>query len=1136
MASLEGSRVFISYARRDGADLAHRLRHDLCGEGLTVWLDSREIEGGESWTVAIESAIDETDVTLALLTAGSYQSEICRAEQLRSLRKGKCVIPLLAQSGTDIPLHLEATNYRDFTEEPYAERLRTLVADIEARNGIALREEYKRTRVTYVTAPPMVANYVERPQAVRALRDVLFAPESRRAIAAIALEGMGGVGKTVLARALCEDEVVQQAFPDGIVWIPAGRQSHVTTSLREVAKALGDDASAYNDDLASKNRYRTTIANKAVLVVIDDVWSTSDLEPYLAESPRSRFLFTTRDAGMAKFTGARRHRLDLFDDRESLELLALWAETSSEHVPPEAVDIVRECARLPLALSMIGALLRGASAEDWKDTLELLRRSDFNAIAEQLPLGQESFFRAVEVSVNALTQQMQDKYTALAVLLEDMSAPIVMLQTLWGVDEVTARRIGRHFVDRSLAQQEAGDRGGIHLHDLQLDYVRAQSPHGDSLPLINGALRLGAHIIAKDPTQFASQMTGRLLPHATKTTIGHFLTSIAVAAPRPWLRPLNLALLSPGGPLTYTLTGHSGSINDVAMSADWRLGVSASADGTLKVWNMISGRELRTLKGHSASVNCVAVSADGRRVLSGSSDGALKVWDLDAGRELRTLEGYVDVVTDVTMSADGRRAVSADRDGPLTVWDLITGRKLCVLEGHSTSLKYSSGTEVQLSADGRRAVSARWGFSTLKIWDIDAGRELRTLDSRSGWVNCIAVSADGRRAVSASGEGPLKVWDVDAGRELCAFDGASGSVTAVAMSADGRRTMCAFSNGTIRVWEVDERSELCTLRGLPNSVRCVALSADGQRAASGEGDGTLQIWKVHSDPEPGALQGHSARVQAISVSADGHRAVAASEDGTLRVWDVDARRELYMLKGHSGGVNDVAISADGQRAVSVGNDDAVRVWSLDTRRELRTLKGFDSVGLSPDGHVCISRSNDRTLRVWSVDSGRELRTLKGQSDSSGPVEISADGRRAVSASYSFLRVWDIDTGRELRTLGSNLGFVSCVALDADGRRAVSGSHDGTLRVWDTDTARELHTLKHHSAIVNDVAVSINGRWAVSVSTDRALKVWGMGTGEALVTLTFDGVPLRCAFAGPTTIVACDVFGLVHFLDLELRVH
>jgi TIR domain len=99
-------RLFISYARKDGAVLAQRLQNDLAKSGFDAWLDKQRISGGAVWSDEIEREVDTREVTLALLTPGSYGSEICRAEQLRALDKGKRVIPVLAVKGADRPIYL----------------------------------------------------------------------------------------------------------------------------------------------------------------------------------------------------------------------------------------------------------------------------------------------------------------------------------------------------------------------------------------------------------------------------------------------------------------------------------------------------------------------------------------------------------------------------------------------------------------------------------------------------------------------------------------------------------------------------------------------------------------------------------------------------------------------------------------------------------------------------------------------------------------------------------------------------------------------------------------------------------------------------------------------------------------------
>jgi WD40 repeat protein len=1130
MDSAAKTSVFISYARNDGADLARRLHGDLKCRGFRVWLDTREIHGGASWTKEIEQALDRCDVLLALLTAGSYVSEVCRAEQLRALRYRKCVIPLRAQSGAEIlPLHLETKNYRDFTTS-YEAGLATLLTDIGERNSVALKEEF---RVTYVTAPSLPPNYIERPEALQALRDVIFSQGADRTIAITALEGMSGIGKSVLAAALCDDEVVQQAFPDGIAWVIAGREStyDLVTKMREVGKTVDRDyMTQWDNELGCKNRYRTVMREKAALIVIDDVWNARDLEPFRVWSPRSRLLFTTRDTNIAAATGAHEYSVSLMRGDQAHNLLAKASGTPDGPLPPQAEDLIRECGRLPLAVGMIGAMLRGKPLTSWLRVLNHLRHADLDKIKVQFPgYPHTDLLRAIQVSVEALDEISRRRYLALAVLLEDMPVHPAIAQTLWNVEEAEAEETAELFVSLSLAQRE---RDSCRLHDLQLDYVRAQYPEKPTLALIHDALRLSSHVIAKDPTQFASQVVGRLLPYQDQPAIRELTSAIAEGAPLPWLRPLHPVLHPPGTALVRTFEGHSSGVNGVAISADGRRAISASYDNTLKVWDLESGRELRTLVGHLGSVRGVAISPDGALAVSASDDKTLKVWDLDAMRELRTLEGHSGAVNGVAVRPDGGLAVSASDDETLKVWDLNTGCELRTLQGHSGAVN-----GVVIRPDGELAVSAS-GDKTLKVWDLHTGCELRTLEGHSDWVRGVAISPDGGVAVSASDDKTLQVWDLQTGCELRTLRGHSGAITGVAISPDARRVVSASFDNTLKVWDLDSARELRTLQGHSREVLGVAISPDGRRAVSASSDKTLKVWDLDSARELRTLQGHLSWVNGVAISPDGRLAISASADNTLKVWDLQTARELGTLQGHCGSVNGVAISPDGRLAVSPSDDETLKVWDLDSGRELRTLQGHSDwvhgVAISPDGRRVVSASADKTLKVWDLDSGRELRTLQGHSGWVFEVAISPDGRLAVSASYDkTLKVWDLDSGRQLRTLEGHTGWVGGVAISPDGQRAVSASADKTLKVWDLDSGRALRTLQGHSGEVRGVAISPDGRRAISASNDNALKVWDLDSGRVLATLICDANAGCCAFADNHRIVGGDSAGRMYFLSLEL---
>jgi hypothetical protein len=336
--------VLLSYARKDGQDVALRLKHDLEAAGFQVWQDVQSIRGGASWTKKIEEGLSWCETLVAVLTPGSFQSEYCRSEQQFAVDAGKSVIPVIAAPSVQVPIHLYSRNWRKYPDQR---------AELDIRAEEPIRTEPRPPPVLhYDTVPKLPQNHIARPDLIAQLRDLVFTEGEEGNIAVTALKGMGGIGKTVLAAALCRDPVVRSAFPDGIAWITLGRES-VTDQLarmKEVARALGDDPALYDTPLACENRYRTILREKAALVVIDDVWDVDSLKLLIVEAPRSRFVFTTRDSGIANAVAAREYAVDLLTNDEARSLLVRWAQPREELRPGLADEIIAECGRLALAI------------------------------------------------------------------------------------------------------------------------------------------------------------------------------------------------------------------------------------------------------------------------------------------------------------------------------------------------------------------------------------------------------------------------------------------------------------------------------------------------------------------------------------------------------------------------------------------------------------------------------------------------------------------------------------------------------------------------------------------------------------------------------------------------------------------
>jgi small GTP-binding protein len=252
----------------------------------------------------------------------------------------------------------------------------------------------------------------------------------------------------------------------------------------------------------------------------------------------------------------------------------------------------------------------------------------------------------------------------------------------------------------------------------------------------------------------------------------------------------------------------------------------------------------------------------------------------------------------------------------------------------------------------------------------DAPQSSTILKGRGGGVNVVAITADGRLAVSGSDDSTVRVWEVATGRRVVTLEGHTDIVWGVAITADGRLAVSGSVDRTVRVWEVATGRCVATLEGHTGTVSGVAITADGRLAVSGSSDLTVRVWEVATGRCIATLEGHTHIVRGVAITADGRLAVSGSSDSTVRVWEVATGRRVATLEGHTGTVSGVAITADGRLVVSGSSDLTVRVWEVATGRCVATLEGHtgtvSGVAITAGGRLAVSGSADRTARVWGL--------------------------------------------------------------------------------------------------------------------------------------------------------------------------
>jgi len=290
-------------------------------------------------------------------------------------------------------------------------------------------------------------------------------------------------------------------------------------------------------------------------------------------------------------------------------------------------------------------------------------------------------------------------------------------------------------------------------------------------------------------------------------------------------------------------------------------------------------------------------------------------------------------------------------------------------------------------------------------------------------ILAVALSPDGKRAISGSEDKTLRLWDVETGRELRRFEGHTGPVSAVAFA--GQDAVISGSHDrSVRLWDLKTGKELKRFDGHTDRVTCV-VAHDKSLFASGSQDRTIRLWKLDPKrPEVGVLTGHRGTINAVAFNADATCLASGGSDRSVRLWRTYPAAQSLLLEGHAAEVHAVRFVGEGFLA-SGGGDRTVRVWSI---------KGLD--GATPEG--------------------KEMHRLEGALNAVIALGHPAneDGKHVWSCSSQyqqadkFFRKWDVAAGKEVAARGGNeKDRVSIAAFAPDGRWALTDSVDNGLRLW-----------------------------------------------------------------------------------------
>lgn len=638
----------------------------------------------------------------------------------------------------------------------------------------------------------------------------------------------------------------------------------------------------------------------------------------------------------------------------------------------------------------------------------------------------------------------------------------------------------------------------------------------------------------------AANARNALIEHDPVLAIALGIEANSAISPAPVevTRILADAAYAPG--IRQRFEGHEGAVLGAAISPNLRYSASASADGSVRIWDNISGALVNSFQNPETIFTSVLFTPDDEAVLAGGNDGVIYRWNITDDDLTGQYIGHEGAVTSMTFGArDGDPLlISGSLDRSVRVWNLDSTEEINVITGHTGVVM-----DVAVSSNGLYIASST-GDSVLtsdpddledrsiRIWDLTSGMELQRFVPNGGYVRAIAFHPDGRSVIAGTWSdeegGRLIAWDVRSGRNLYTLYGHSDIITGLAFLPDSDILLSASWDRTLRAWDTTTGVEIERFESFEDRLLDVAISNDGQHALvptgnlggdeitrEAENSADTSVWLVdlRGRSEVRRFVNSLDWVWSMDISDSGRFAVSGSGslsgdsiDTDVRLWNIATGEMVRRLRAHTRTVEGVAISPDETTIVSGSWDGYVILWELDSGEELRRF-GSDSgshegrvtsVAYHPDGDSIASSASDGSIILWNIVTGEAIRRYEGHTGGVNKIAFNADGTQLASASDDMtVRLWDVVSGNQINIFTGHADRANDVTFHPDGTKLLSSGWDATIRLWDIDSGNTELVIEGHNGPTFGLAFSPDGEIFVSGSADATVRVWDALTGQEL---------------------------------------
>lgn len=632
------------------------------------------------------------------------------------------------------------------------------------------------------------------------------------------------------------------------------------------------------------------------------------------------------------------------------------------------------------------------------------------------------------------------------------------------------------------------------------------------------------------------------------------------------LATLFMAILSPAQSLqTVIQRGHDQSVLAVSCSPDSNYVATGSRDRTAKLWELSTGREVRTFFGHEGSVNCIDFSSDGKLMITSSGDHTAKIWDVVSGSELYSTEPEEKILTAAAFSPDTKYFITAGYPGVAKIRDMNTKKVVKEIEvnadqggGYGINLAFSpDGKWLAIGEDNRVA----------NIYSTANWEKKFSFNHSEGWCGGCATwttfSHTSQYLFMASNNGPVKKYSLTSGDLLATYsDKIEEDLSSLLVSADDKH-LSVVTKESIITYDIASGKELSN-----HAIHSDAEINEGTLTNNGMfflacSDNTVLIWDNGNEKTTGMLTGilnqrdkggvnydpnsywesHIAKYlrlkNEILLSRDGKTLLKGKFGTKIKRWDIATGRTEMEYVGHDKAPLCYEFSKDGTRLLTGGADGKVILWDAEKGDTTKVIQAHREpvfvVHFSHDERRVLTSSWDATLKIFDLATGKRLEYFDFQNASAYDALFSENDLYVFTAQLDFtLKMWETDTKKAVRDFIGHTDVIASIKLSADNKKLLSCSWDGSIRLWDIATGLMDKKLLGHRGPVYAIKFSTDGKYIFSGGADRTVKMWDVSTGELLKNFEGHQAEVTCILQNQdgNMLITHSTDGVTKFWDLK----